>query len=125
MAARLAGAIAPPFPWLLARATLAMGDRPRALAYAAHAWRLLPASPMTADIYGWALTQAGGNGQRAVDLLEQARAIAPAHPAMQLRRGQAYAAMGRRTEARTALARAAAVPAFAGREEAVAALAAL
>ncbi|MEJ7927401.1 tetratricopeptide repeat protein [Sphingobium sp. AN641] len=109
----------------LARATLAMGDRPRALAYAAHAWRLMPASPMTADIYGWALTQAGGNGQRAVDLLEQARAMAPGHPVIQLHLGQAYAAMRRRSEARTALARAAAVPAFPGRAEAVAALAAL
>lgn len=103
----------------LARATVESGDKGRGLAYARHAWRLMPGNPMTADIYGWALVQSGKDGQRAVDVLEQARAMAPGHPIIQLHLGQAYAAMGRRGEAKAAFAKAVAVPGFAGRRQAL------
>lgn len=109
----------------LARAALGAGDEGAAKAYAAHAYRLMPGNPVTADIYGWTLAQDGKGGQRAVDLLEQASAMAPGHPVIQMHLGQAYAAVGRKAEARTALARAASVRGYAGRDQAVEALAAL
>lgn len=109
----------------LARASLEAGDMAVARAYAAHAYRLLPMNPATADIFGWTLLRTGQGSQQAIDLLEKAVALAPGHPALQLHLGQAYAAMGRRGEAKLALARAAAVPGFADRRQAQEALAAL
>lgn len=109
----------------LARAALESGDGKVARAYAAYAYRLMPASPMTADIYGWTLFRTGARGQAAIDLLEKATILAPGHPVLQMHLGQAYAAAGRKGEARLALSRAVAVRAFAGRQQAVDALAAL
>ena len=109
----------------LARASLETGDGAAARAYAAHAYRLLPMSPATADIFGWTLLRTGRGNQQAIDLLEKAAALAPGHPTLQLHLGQAYAAMGRRGEAKLALARAAAVPGFAEQRQAREALAAL
>ena len=108
----------------LARAALGTGDGQSALAYAAHAYRLMPANPMSADIYGWTLLRTGDKGPAAVDLLEKAVALAPGHPVLQLHLGQAYAAAGRKDDAKLALGQAAATN-FAGRQEAVDALAAL
>ncbi|MEJ7933586.1 tetratricopeptide repeat protein [Sphingobium sp. AN558] len=109
----------------LARAALESGDDRQARAYAAFAYRLMPGSPMTADIYGWALLKSGVSGQAAIDLLEKATILAPGHPVLQMHLGQAYAAAGRKGEAKLALGRAVAVRGFAERQQAVDALAAL
>ena len=109
----------------LARAALETGDRPAARAYAAHAYRLMPANPMIADIYGWTLLETGEKGPAAVDLLEKAVTRAPGHPLLNLHLGQAYAAAGRNGDAKLALGRAVAVRNYAGRQDAIDALAAL
>lgn len=109
----------------LARVALETGDRTAARAYAAHAYRLMPANPMIADIYGWALLQTGEKGPMTVDVLEKAVALAPGHPLLNLHLGQAYAAAGRKSDAKLALGRAVSVRNFAGRQDAVDALAAL
>ncbi|OAN53615.1 tetratricopeptide repeat protein [Sphingobium sp. TCM1] len=109
----------------LARAALESGDRAAARAYAAHGYRLMPGNPMTADMLGWVLLRTGDKGPAAIDLLEKAVTLAPGVPALQLHLGQAYAAAGRKSEAKLALNRAAVVSGFAGRQEVLAALAAL
>jgi Flp pilus assembly protein TadD len=109
----------------LARASLETGDAKNACAYAAYAYRLLPASPMTADMFGYTLLRTGSSGQPAVDLLEKAVALAPGHPLLQMHLGQAYAAVGRKDEAYALLTQAAAVPGNPYRRQAVEALAAL
>ncbi|MDX3908465.1 MAG: tetratricopeptide repeat protein [Sphingobium sp.] len=63
----------------LAWAYLGLGDVRRAVAYSAHAYRLMPASPITADAYGWMLFKAGGRHQASIDLLEKAVSLAPAN----------------------------------------------
>ncbi|EQB08260.1 hypothetical protein L288_07875, partial [Sphingobium quisquiliarum P25] len=83
----------------LARAALETGDLPAARSYAAHAYRLLPGSPVTADAYGWVLL-ANGERQPAIDLLEKAVALAPAHPVLRAHLAQAYAAKGAKLAAR-------------------------
>lgn len=108
----------------LARASLETGDKAAARTFAAHAYRLMPANPMTADTYGWVLLRSGDKGPAMVDLLEKAVALAPVHPVLALHLGQAYAVTGRKKEAKLALTRAAASN-FTGRQEAVEALAAL
>lgn len=107
----------------MARAALELGDKAGARAYAASAYRLMPGNPMTADIYGWTLLRTGWAGPAAVDLLEKAVAMAPDHPLLHMHLGQAYAAAGRKTEAHAALSRAAAVEGFAGRQQALDAIA--
>ncbi|MEC3911708.1 tetratricopeptide repeat protein [Sphingobium sp. CR2-8] len=109
----------------LARAALEQGDSSAARAYAAHAYRLMPANPVTADMFGWALLRTGEKGPATIDLLEKAVALAPQAPALQLHLGQAYAAARRKGEAKLALSRAAAARGFTGRQEALDALAAL
>ncbi|KAA9015827.1 tetratricopeptide repeat protein [Sphingobium limneticum] len=109
----------------LARAAMEDGDRNAARAYAAHGYRLMPGNPVTADMFGWVLLRSGEKGPAAVDLLEKAVALAPGAPALQLHLGQAYAAAGRKGEAKLALGRAAAVRGFVGRQDALDALAAL
>ena len=108
----------------LARAMLETGDGVKARAYAAHAYRLMPANPVMADIYGLVLLRTKASGPASVDLLEKAVALAPRHPMFQLHLGQAYAAAGRRQEAKLALSQAAAAD-FPDRQQAVKALAAL
>ncbi|MFY9350780.1 MAG: tetratricopeptide repeat protein, partial [Sphingobium sp.] len=109
----------------LARAALESGDKAAARAYAAHGYRLMPGNPVTADMLGWVLLRTGDKGAAPVDLLEKAVALAPGAPALQMHLGQAYAAAGRKGEAKLALGRAARVPGFAGRDEALEALRAL
>jgi len=109
----------------LARAALESGEGAAARAYAAHAYRLMPGNPITADMLGWEMLRTGPPGPAPVDLLDKAVALAPAAPALQMHLGQAYAAAGRKGEARIALGRAAAAPGFTGRQEARDALAAL
>lgn len=109
----------------LARAALEMGDAKQARSYAAAAYALMPSNPMVADMYGWTLTRTGRTGAASIDLLEKALALAPGRPDVQLHLGQAYAAAGRKDEARLTLARAAATPGFGERQQALDALAAL
>jgi predicted Zn-dependent protease len=108
----------------LAHAALESGDRAAARAYAAHGYRLMPGNPATADMLGWVLLRTGEKGPAAVDLLEKAVALAPGAPALQLHLGQAYAAAGRKAEAKLALTRAA-TPGAPERQTALDALAAL
>ncbi|WP_420143731.1 tetratricopeptide repeat protein [Sphingobium sp.] len=109
----------------LARVALENGDRTTARAYAAHAYRLMPANPVMADMFGWILLRTGDKGPTTVDLLEKAVAQAPDAPLFQLHLGQAYAVAGRREEAKLALHRAAQAPNFSGHQDAADALAKL
>ncbi|CAN5176149.1 hypothetical protein BH10PSE12_BH10PSE12_20360 [soil metagenome] len=83
----------------LAWGWLGKGDTGRALAYAAHAYRLQPASPVAADVYGWVMLKKGWQGRNAVDLLEKAVALAPGHPMLARHLRDAYAATGLKPEA--------------------------
>lgn len=109
----------------LAHVALETGDTKSARAYAAHAYRLMPGNPMTADIYGWTLLKTDGGGQPAIDLLEKASALAPRHPIILTHLGQAYAAAGRRREAKLALVDAMSAGNFVGRQQTADLLAAL
>ena len=108
----------------LARASLEMGSPGKARLYAAQAYRLMPANPVTADIYGLVLLRTDAQGPAAIDLLEKAVALAPQNPPFQFHLGKAYAAAGRKAEAKRALSHAAAAH-FPDRQQAVKALAAL
>ncbi len=83
----------------LARAAMEVGDGGQARILAAHAYRLLPGNPVTADIYGWVLTRSGAKGMAAIDLLEKAAALAPGHPLIRAHLAEAYGAAGRTREA--------------------------
>jgi Flp pilus assembly protein TadD len=102
----------------LARAAMESGDGAAARAYAAHAYRLMPGNPVTADMLGWVMLRREEKGAAMIDLLEKAVALAPQAPAFQLHLGQAYAAAGNKAQARVALGRALAAPGFAGEQEA-------
>ena len=107
--------------WALSK----LGKNDKALAYAAYAYRLQPASPVTADVLGWQLLQTGKDKQAAVDLLEKAVALTPDNPLLNYHLGTAYAASGRKDDARRVLALAANDAGFSGRGEAKAMLARL
>lgn len=106
----------------IARAYVGLGRAEAALPYAAHAWRLQPASAVVADAFGWTLLQADGDGAAARELLEKAARLAPGEPLVRLHLGQLYAAAGETAKARAALRAAAAVPGFPQRGEALKAL---
>ena len=109
----------------LARVSLEQRKESAALAYARHGYALMPGNPATADMLGWVLLRTDAKGPAAVDLLEKAVALAPSVPALQMHLGQAYAAAGRKGDARLALNRAASVRDFGNRQEALEALKAL
>ncbi len=109
----------------LARVSLEQRKQSAALAYARHGYALMPGNPVTADMLGWVLMRSDAKGPMAVDLLEKAVALAPSVPVLQMHLGQAYAAAGRKGEARLALNRAASVRDFGNRQEALEALKAL
>ncbi|MEZ5654347.1 MAG: tetratricopeptide repeat protein [Sphingobium sp.] len=109
----------------IARAYVGLGKGDRALAFAAHAYRIKPASAVASDIFGWALFNARPKDRRAVELLEKAQLLAPAEPLVQLHLGKAYAAFGEKEQARRLLRAAATTPHFAKRAEAMIALKAL
>lgn len=73
----------------IARAWVAKDDAARALPYAAHAYRLMPMSAVTSDIFGWALLRKGGNEHAARELLEKAVSLAPAEPLVRHHAGEA------------------------------------
>lgn len=106
----------------IARAYMGTGKPDLALSFAAHAYRLMPASAVTSDIFGWTLHKAHPKDRRSLELLEKARTLAPSEPLVQLHLGLAYAAFGESAKARPMLRAAASVPHFARRAEAEAAL---
>lgn len=97
----------------LAWAYLRNGEGEKGLAYAARAYRLSPGNPATADAFGWLLTKTGANKRAGIELLEKARALAPAAPGVQWHLAQAYAEAGRKPEALRAARMAQAAPNFA------------
>ncbi len=109
----------------MARALIGLDQTERALPYAAHAYRLLPMSAVTSDIFGWTLFRAGRDGPQARELLEKARSLAPREALVQWHLGQLYAADGDKKRAREALSAAAKADDFPHRDEARAALAKL
>lgn len=109
----------------LAWALLDTGDAAAALPYAAHAYRLAPANPVTSDVLGWALFQARGPGQGARDLLEKARQLAPGQPLVAYHLGMLHAAQGDKAAARDLLIQASRAPDFPRAQEVRAALAKL
>jgi tetratricopeptide (TPR) repeat protein len=63
----------------LARTHIGAGKAEEALPFAAHAYRLMPASAVGSDIFGWALFKAG-RMQPALTLLRKAAQLAPNEP---------------------------------------------
>lgn len=76
----------------LARASLETGDHDAGRDYARAAYGIMPANPVTADIYGLALLRGGKATRPTIDLLEKAVALAPADPVYRRHLAQAYAA---------------------------------
>lgn len=109
----------------LATVHIGMDEAEAALPYAAHAYRLMPASAVTSDAFGWALFNAAPEDGRALELLQKAEALAPKEPLVQWHLGEAYAAAGDKTRACSALLAALSAPGFARRSEALETLRAL
>lgn len=87
----------------LARAWIGKGEADRALPFAAHAYRLQPASAVAADIFGWALHKARGRSDAAREFLEKAVQLAPDQALVHLHLGQYLAYAGQTKAARTEL----------------------
>lgn len=109
----------------IAHAYVGLGKAGEALPFAAHAYRLMPASAVASDALGWTLFRARGADSRAIELLRKAETYAPGEPLVKLHLGQTLAASGKTGEARVLLRQAAMAPGFARRGEAQAALNAL
>lgn len=96
----------------LAWAWFRKGDADKGVAYAARAYALTPSNPAAADTFGWLLFETDTDRRAGIELLEKARAIAPASPAVHWHLAQAYAAVGRKPEAIGAARSALASPGF-------------
>jgi tetratricopeptide (TPR) repeat protein len=101
------------------------GSSRRAEALARRAYRLLPMSASTSEIFGWILFDSDANRRAGLELMEKARTLNPDDPGVHWHLAQAYAASGRRIEARLAIQTAMAAPTFVARSEASALLAQL
>ena len=112
-----------PRDWLLlsdlAYAYANAGDAVTALRYARAAYALAPMTARVCDAYGWALYQAG-NVPQALQLAIKATQIAPADSVARWHLAQLLAEAGRKVEAKIAIARVLADPAFADRAAAAA-----
>lgn len=108
----------------LAQAYAGDGSFEEAQLYAATAYRLAPLNPAIADAYGWVLYQAGADAP-ALQLMQKAVSIAPWHPQLRWHLAQGYADLGRKAEARAAIAAALGNPGFEDRAAAKALLATL
>ncbi|QNE32147.1 tetratricopeptide repeat protein [Sphingomonas sp. NBWT7] len=108
----------------LGYAYVGAGDADTGLVYARAAHRLVPMNPAACDAYGWALYE-GGDARAALPLLAKAATLAPQHAGIRWHFAQALAELGRGAEARQAISRALADPAFLDRKPALALLAAL
>lgn len=100
----------------LAYALTDNGKAEAALPYAAHAYRLLPASAVTSDALGWALYNAAPTDKRAFELMEKAARLAPREPLIRWHLGEAYAAVGDKERAEQELRAALSAPGFARAE---------
>lgn len=76
------------------------GRNAQALPLAAAAYALAPANPAAANTYGWLLVATRSGPARGLTLLEQAAAQAPGNVGVRWHLAQAYAALGRRADAR-------------------------
>lgn len=106
----------------LAWAYYQTGRAPDALPLAAAAHALVPANPAAADTYGWLLLATAADRPRGLALVEEAAARAPANAGVRWHLARAYAAAGRRAEARGEAQAALAMPTFADRAAAAALL---
>lgn len=86
----------------LAWASIKAGEAETALRYARAAYGLMPGNPAVSGTYGWALHREGTDRARAVAMLEKAARVAPLDPALRFQLAQAYAAAGRKGDARKA-----------------------
>ncbi len=84
----------------LAWASVKAGENERALRYARAAYGLMPDNAAVVGTLGWAQHRAGTDRADAVGMLEKAARLAPLDPAMRFQLAQAYAAAGRKSEAR-------------------------
>lgn len=109
----------------LAWAWFRKGENDKGLTYAARAYALTPSNPAAADTFGWLLFKSETDRRAGIELLEKARAIAPASSAIHWHLAQAYAAVGRKPEAMGAARSALAAPGFGRVEEAKALIARL
>jgi tetratricopeptide (TPR) repeat protein len=109
----------------LAWSYYSVGKPAKALPLAAAAHALVPANPAVANTYGWLLMTTKSNRGRGLALLEQAAAQAPANPGVRWHLAQAYAALGRRADARVETEAALALPGLVERARATALLARL
>ncbi|ONF95837.1 tetratricopeptide repeat protein [Sphingomonas jeddahensis] len=100
------------------------GDPATGAAYARAAYGLLPMNPAVSDAYGWALYERGETAA-ALQLLEKAATLAPAHAGIRWHLAQALAEAGRTAEARRSIGLALRDPAFQDRRPATALLKAL
>jgi cellulose synthase operon protein C len=101
------------------------GDAAKAAEYSGAAYGMAPANPAFADAYGWILYKTGSNREGGIALLEKAVATAPNHPGLRFHLGQALVGLGRKEDAKTHLAIAAAAQDFPDRQKAAALLAGL
>lgn len=86
----------------LAWAAIKAGDGEAALRYARSAYRLMPNNAAVTGTFGWALHRDSTDRVKAIALLEKATHLAPIDPALRFQLAQAYAAAGRKGDARTA-----------------------
>lgn len=108
----------------LGYAHVGAGDPETARDYARAAYTLAPMSVAACDAYGWSLYQAG-DAAGALQLLDKAVRLAPAHAGVRWHLAQALAETGRTAQARAQIAIALRDPAFQDRRPATALLAAL
>lgn len=101
----------------LAYAYRGAGAETTATSYAAAAYALAPANPAAADAYGWSLFGAG-DMDGALQLLQKAVGLAPAHAGLRWHLAQLYAQIGRPREARFHAAAALRDPRFGDRDAA-------
>ncbi len=101
----------------LSAAYAGSGDTDSARDYGQEAYELAPANPAAADAYGWALYTAG-DAAGAAELLQKAVALAPRHSGLRWHLAQAYAALGRKADARAQAQAALADPGFPDRSDA-------
>ena len=90
----------------LAWASTKAGRDDAALRYARKAYVLMPDNPAVAGTYGWSLHRDGSIRLQAIGVLEKAVRMAPLDPALRFQLAQAYAAAGRKGDARNSVNRA-------------------
>lgn len=99
----------------LAWAYYEAGRLDAALPLAMRAYQLSPSNAVVTDTYGWIAFKQGKDPSRAVALLEKAVALDPNQPGLHWHLAQAYAATGRRAEAKRSIRAVLAYPDFAER----------